>query len=115
MTTTILGQTRRPFTTPAYCYIRRTDKLPSADEAASQEDPLCRVKLFNPTGSGTWWLAGFDLKTGLAYGVSRLFETEAGDIDMNELVAHRGLMGLPIERDLWFKPTRMSELLGATS
>lgn len=111
MTTTILGQTARPWTTPAYCYIRATDKVPSTDAAYAEEDPLCRVKLFDPTGTGTWWIAGFDPDTGLAFGVADIAETEMGDFDVNELVAHRGLMGLPIERDLWFRPTRASALL----
>jgi hypothetical protein len=111
MTTTILGQTRKPFTTPAYQYIRRTDKLPTTDEAWAQKDPTCKVKLFDPTGSWTWYVAGFDPDTGLAFGVVNGFEKEMGDFDMADLVLHRGSMRLPIERDLYWKPAKASELL----
>jgi hypothetical protein len=116
---TIAGQTRKPWTTPAYHYIRSTDKLPSTDAAYADDDPLCRVKLFNPTGAGTWFIAGFDPETGLCFGVADLFERELGDFDLNELIEIRGpvcLAGreigrLPIERDLHWSPQRVSALL----
>lgn len=108
---TVFGQTVKPWTKPAYHYVRSTDKLPSTDVAYELEDPLCRVKLFNPTGAGTWYIAGFDPETGLGYGVAHIFETESGDFDLNEIRDHRGMFGLPVERDLWFKPTRVSVLL----
>lgn len=110
---TILGQTRSPFKTPAYQYVRTTDKVPTTDVAAEIADPICKIKLFNPTGIGRWFIAGFDPETGLAYGVAELHEREAGDFDLNEIAAHRGLMGLPIERDLFYTPKRVSELLHA--
>ena len=97
--------------TPAYRYIRESDKLPSTDEAWEQDDFLCPVKLFNPTGIGTWWIAGYDPERRMAVGVAELFEREAGDLYMPELVYMRGLMGLPIERDLHYTPKRLSELL----
>jgi hypothetical protein len=117
VTTTICGQSRRPWTTPAYSYIRATDKLPSTDAAGSDPDPLCRVKVFNPTGAQTWWIAGYDPETGMAFGVADLYggEPEAGDLYMPELVAVRGFMGLPLERDLHYRPARMSEILGRAS
>ena len=110
-TSTILGQTKRPWTTPAYAYLRATDHLPTTDEAWAATDFLCKVKLFDPTGSWAWFVAGYDPDTGLAVGVVHGFEREAGDFDMHELVAHRGTFGLPIERDLWWSPKRLSELL----
>ena len=110
---TILGQTRATFKSAAYQYIRTTDKLPSTDEANAQEDPLCRVKLFNPSGAGTWYIAGFDPATGLCFGVADIHEAEMGDFDINELIAVRGLFGLPIERDLFWSPARVSALLRA--
>jgi hypothetical protein len=112
MTTTILGQTARPFRTPAYQYIRATDKLPSTDAAYAEEDPLCRVKLFPPGAGFTYYIAGFDPETGLAYGVVHGFEKELGDFDLNEIAAVRVRpFGLPFERDLYWTPKRVSELL----
>lgn len=109
---TLIGQTAKGFRTPAYQYIRESDRLPTTDEAYAQADPLCLVKLFNPTGAGYWYVAGFDPATGLAFGVADIFMAEMGDFDMHELVAVRGRFGLPIERDLHWSPQRASELLG---
>lgn len=108
---TIFGQTQKPFRTAAYQYVRESDKLPSTDAAHADPDTLCKVKLFNPTGRGAWYIAGFDPDTGLAFGVADLFEREAGDIDLNELAAVRVRFGLPIERDLYWDPQTIKELL----
>ena len=91
---------------PAYRYIRASDGLPSTDEAWSKDDFVCKVKLFNPTGTGTWWIAGYDPERRVAVGVAELHEREMGDIWMPELVEFRGQMGLPLERDLHWTPTK---------
>ena len=71
--------------------------------------PIAYVKLFNPTGAGTWYLSElYDDDT--AYGVSEITDKELGYIPMNELRALKLPFGLTIERDKWFKPTRFSEI-----
>lgn len=94
---------------PAYRYIRETDKLPV--NVDGQADPVCKVRLFNPTGVGTWWIASYDPETGNAYGVAHIHEREAGYFHMPELVNFRGRMGLPIERTTGWSPKPMSEIL----
>jgi hypothetical protein len=107
---TIIGQDRSPFRGAAYQYIREADRLPSTDAAYAENDPILHVKLFCP--QATWYIAGFDPQTGLAYGVTDLFEIEVGDFDMNEIKALRPKpFGLPVERDLHWKPRPMSEVL----
>jgi hypothetical protein len=96
---------------PAYRYIRAADRLPSTAEARAAEDPMLVVKLFDPTGSASWYIAGYDPSTRNATGVAHLHEIEAGDFSMAELVALRGRFGLPLERDLYWSPTPMSEVL----
>jgi hypothetical protein len=49
---------------------------------------------------------GEDVFFGLVVG----FEIEAGYFSLSELEATRGPWGLPIERDLWFKPVPLSQL-----
>jgi hypothetical protein len=49
---------------------------------------------------------GQDLLFGLVVG----FEIELGYWSLSELEAARGPWGLPIERDLWFEPTPLSQL-----
>ena len=99
------------FHKPAYRYIRAADRLPSTDVAYEAGDPLIGVKLFDPGSNWTWYVAGYDPDRRLAYGAVDGFELEAGDFSMPELTATRGHLGLPIERDLWFKPRPLSVLL----
>jgi Protein of unknown function (DUF2958) len=98
------------FNKPAYRYIRASDTLPLPTEVG--DDPIARVKLFNPTGAGRWYLAAYDPATRIAYGAANIFEFELGDIDLSELVTYRGRFGLPIERDLHWTPRKLSECEG---
>lgn len=92
--------------TPAYRYIRQSDKLPVRETG---EDPIALVKLFNPTGAGTWYITAYDPATRIAEGAAHIHEFEYGPTSMEELVAFRGRMGLPIERDLHWTPRPLSE------
>ncbi len=111
---TLAGQGRRPFRTPAYQYLREADRLPTIDEVADKPlaDIVARVKLFDPTGAATWYIAAYDPDTRIAWGIGHIFETEVGSIPMDEIVAVRGAFGLPIERDLYWEPRTLADLLG---
>ena len=93
---------------PAYRYIRQSDKLPEL--FPEEDDPIARIKLFNPTGAGTWYIAAYDPESRTAYGLVDLLEKEQGYIDMQELVAFRGRFNLPLERDLSWTPQPLSIL-----
>src|SRR3990170_1503823 len=92
---------------PCYRYIRQADRLPVRN--ARIKDPIAKVKLFNPTGAGTWYICEYDPDTRLAFGLAILQEREIGYFSMAELVAFRGQFGLPVERDLHWAPRRLSE------
>lgn len=94
---------------PCYRYVRPSDNLPNLGDTAEELDPLLKVKLFDPTGSWTWYLAEFD-GGDVAFGLVEGFETELGNFSLRELGAVRGAMGLPIERDLHWTPKRLSEV-----
>ena len=61
------------------------------------------VKLFNPTGAGTWILTEFDGEDSF-FGLADLHmgSPELGYVSKSELESFRGLAGLGIERDKWF-------------
>lgn len=61
------------------------------------------VKLFNPTGIGTWYLTELNPETNVAFGLADVHEKELGYIDLNELQNFKGQFGLGIERDKYFK------------
>lgn len=105
---------------PAYRYLRRSDRLPSTADARAHLDPYAVVKLFNPTGAGTWYVCGYDPEDRIAFGATTLHEHEVGDFSMQELVDFRGAVRvggrsigeLPLERDLYFTPCLLSECRG---
>ena len=80
-----------------------------ANEEKGTEAPAV-VKFFTPDSSWTWYASEFDgddLFFGLAVGV----EPELGYFRLSELQSIRGALGLPVERDRFFKPTPLRELL----
>jgi hypothetical protein len=73
-------------------------------------DALAIVKFFTPDSSWTWYASEFDgddLFFGLAVGV----EPELGYFRLSELQSIRGTLGLPVERDKYFEPAPLRELL----
>jgi hypothetical protein len=96
---------------PAYTYITPDDGLPPIQQAGDDSDAIARVKLFDPNGGWTWYVAGYDPETRIAWGLVDGFEQEYGSIDMAELVTVRGALGLPVERDLYWQPRPLAECL----
>ena len=80
--------------------------LPALYGQEHVEDPIVHAKFFTPDSSWTWYVTEgspddddfrfFGYVCGLA--------NEWGYFMLSELESVRGPMGLPIERDLYFKP-----------
>jgi hypothetical protein len=66
------------------------------------------VKLFTPDGNATWLLTELNPDIDLPFGLCDLGlgQPELGYVSLLELTAVRGPLGLPLERDLHFAPTR---------
>jgi len=47
----------------------------------------------------------------IGWGVAEIHEREVGSFSLRELVGFRGRFGLPIERDLHYKPMTVAALL----
>ena len=76
-------------------------KLPpigSTSEKKPEDVPII-VKLFNPSGAGTWWITEGDIENGELFGYAKIQEGELGYISLKELQEFRGRFGLGIERD----------------
>jgi hypothetical protein len=54
----------------------------------------------------------YDPDTGVACGAAEIAERELGPFSMDELVSYRGRFGLPIERDLHYKPVSLAAIVG---
>lgn len=70
---------------------------------------IAYVRYFCPDSSWIWYGCEFDGKDTF-FGLVEGFEKELGYFSLTELESARGKMGLPIERDLYFKPTRLVDI-----
>jgi len=81
-------------------------------------EPVAHVKFFTPDNSWTWFITEGQLELDeadneidfLFFGRVHGDATEWGYFKLGDLLAFRGPLGLPIERDLCFKPTVMNQL-----
>jgi Protein of unknown function (DUF2958) len=83
--------------------------LPELYSTEYDQDPVAHVKYFTPWTSWTWFATEFDGEDTFFGLVDGLFE-ELGYFSLSELQAVRGPGGLRVERDLYFKPTRLSNV-----
>jgi hypothetical protein len=68
------------------------------------------VKLFNPSGLGTWYLSELNPETNEAFGLCCLQEKEYGYVSIDEIKEIKcPPFGLPIERDKFFTPKTLEE------
>jgi hypothetical protein len=79
--------------------------LPPLYANENNPEPKAIVKFFTPFSSWTWYATEFDGKDTF-FGLVDGFEKELGYFSLSELEG----MGPKIERDLYFKPTLLSEL-----
>jgi len=77
------------------------------DKAETVEHKVV-LKLFNPTGIGTWYLTEYNPETKIAFGLSCLHEKELGYVSLNEIQDFKGRFGLGIERDIMFQSNKLS-------
>jgi len=73
-------------------------------------EAIAPVKFFTPDSQWTWYPTEFDGRD-ICFGLVSGFEVELGYFSMSELEGVRGLFGLPIERDLYFQPASLNELM----
>ena len=84
-------------------------KLPPLYATEQEKDPLVICKFFYPDFSWAWYAIEFDGQETFFGWVDGDYP-ELGYFSLSELMSNRGKLGLPIERDRWFKPCRLSQL-----
>ena len=88
--------------------------IPDLYATEGQTNPLCYVKLFTPDSNWTWYIMEFSKSDrNTCYGYVQGFEDELGYFSLSELESVRGVLGLSVERDLSFEPTRFATVKGA--
>jgi hypothetical protein len=82
--------------------------------AGDDIDPVPVVKLFTPDAGATWLLTELDPDNpAIAFGLCDLGMgcPELGTVDLDEISAVRGPLGLPVERDEHYCETRRLSVL----
>jgi Protein of unknown function (DUF2958) len=84
-------------------------QLPPLYSTENEKDPMVICKFFFPAWHWTWYAIEFDQEN-LFFGFVDGDFPELGYFSLQELTEHRDMLGLPIERDRFFQPCRLSEL-----
>ena len=85
--------------------------LPDLYETEEINDPLCRVKFFTPDANWTWFIIELSKEDGsTCYGYVQGLEDELGYFSLKEIENVRGALNLPVERDLFFEPIKLSSI-----
>ena len=74
-------------------------------------EAIALVKFFTPDSSWTWYATEYDPIERVFFGLVDGFEKELGYFSLDALECVRGSLGLKIERDCYFTPTKLHNLL----
>ena len=91
--------------------LRKT--LPSLYSQESCSAPIVHAKLFTPDAGWTWFITegSEEDEDWLLFGYVIGLEEEWGHFLLSELASIQGPLRLPVERDFWFQPGPIDELL----
>lgn len=88
-------------------------RIPPLYSQERESDPVVHARFFTPDSNWTWWvtegqLEGEDYRF---FGFVQGLEDEWGYFLLSELESARGPLGLAIERDLYFEPGPVSQVI----
>ena len=87
-------------------------KLPAQGSTIGQgKDSIAQVKFFTPDSNWTWYSVEYNPDAKLFYGLVDGFEKELGYWGLEELEEIKGPFGLKVERDKWFDPVPLRDLM----
>ena len=74
------------------------------------KEAIAYAKFFDPCSSWTWYATEYDPEDKLFFGLAGTQDKELGYFSLTELERFTNILGLGIERDLHFEPTKLSKL-----
>ena len=87
--------------------------IPKLYETEEQTDPIAYIKLF--LENWTWFITEISIDKNICFGyVVSPFGAELGYFSLDEIKGLRGSLCLGVERDLEFKPTKLSSVKKAS-
>lgn len=91
--------------------LKDINKIPSLyGQDGKGANAIAYVKLFTPDSNFTWYITELDPEEGLCFGLIDGFEKELGYFLLNELHEIKGPLGLEVEKDRSFEPTKLKDL-----
>ncbi len=81
---------------------------PLGSQDGKGDSSIAYVKYFHPLAEWYWYATEYDPEDRIFFGLVFGFETEWGYFSLDELESVQS--PLPIERDLYFEPTPISEV-----
>ena len=88
-------------------------QIPKLYETEEQNNPIAYVKLF--LDAWTWYITEVSIDNNICFGyVISPFGAELGYFSLEEIKSIKGSLGIGVERDLSFKPTRLSVIKKAS-
>ena len=85
------------------------DIIPKLYDTEEQKDPIVYVKLF--LDGWSWYITEISIDDDICFGYVVLpFGKELGYFSLEELKSTRGRLGTWVERDLYFKPVKLSTI-----
>ena len=89
------------------------EQISSLYATENQNNPTVFVRLF--LDSWTWYITELSIDGDIAFGyVVSSFGAELGYFSLDEINSIKGSLGIGVERDLEFKPTRLSVIKKAS-
>src|SRR2546422_7739941 len=87
--------------------------LPPLYSQENVSNPIVHLKFFTPDSNWTWYVTegSPEDEDFIFFGYVVGLEKEWGYFALSELIAARGPLGLPIERDLYFQPGPFPEVM----
>ena len=85
-------------------------RIPPLYSTEHQTDPIVVLKYFIPCSSWTWYVMEYNPEERLLFGLVDGHVAEFGYFSLDEIEQVRGPFGLPVERDLHWSPTPLSEI-----
>ncbi|MEN4046321.1 DUF2958 domain-containing protein [Sulfurimonas sp. NWX367] len=93
-----------------------TDKLRKiippfySSEDVELEEKMVYAKFFLTDVNWTWYILEYDQESNSFFALVDGLDQELGYVSLDELEQVRGHMGLHVERDLYFTPTKFGDL-----
>ena len=83
--------------------------IPKLYETGEQTDPIAYIKLF--LENWTWFITEISIDKNICFGyVISPFGAELGYFSLEEIKSIKGSLRIGVERDLEFKPTKLSSV-----